>query len=108
MTWQRVLRRPGRLMSKDCCEHVRCRRGLATPASGTFQYETGNANGVKIASRDLPGPTATLGLVAKAGTRYQILPGFSEGLENFAFKVCIRSFHQVGGQTSNDSRKILC
>ncbi|KAI9787354.1 MAG: ubiquinol-cytochrome c reductase core subunit 1 [Peltula sp. TS41687] len=61
------------------------RRGLATPASGTFQYHVSDVEGVKIASRDLPGPVTTLGLVAKAGTRYQILPGFAEGLEKFAF-----------------------
>jgi hypothetical protein len=63
------------------------RRGLAAVASGSFQYETGNAAGVKFASRDLPGPTTTLTVVAKAGTRYQILPGYSDALEKFAFKV---------------------
>jgi hypothetical protein len=63
------------------------RRGLAAAASGSFQYETGNAAGVKFASRDLPGPTTTLTVVAKAGTRYQILPGYSDALEKFAFKV---------------------
>jgi hypothetical protein len=30
-----------------------------------------------------------LALVAKAGTRYQNLPGFTDGLEKFAFKVSI-------------------
>ena len=63
------------------------RRGLAAAASGSFQYETGDAAGVKFASRDLPGPTTTLTVVAKAGTRYQILPGYSDALEKFAFKV---------------------
>jgi len=63
------------------------RRGLAAAASGSFQYETGNTAGVKFASRDLPGPTTTLTVVAKAGTRYQILPGYSDALEKFAFKV---------------------
>jgi len=62
------------------------RRGLAAAASGSFQYETGDAAGVKFASRDLPGPTTTLTVVAKAGTRYQILPGYSDALEKFAFK----------------------
>lgn len=61
-------------------------RPLATAASGSFSYETGDAAGVKIASRDLPGPTTHLAVVAKAGTRYQPLPGFSDGLEKFAFK----------------------
>ena len=63
------------------------RRGLAAVASGTFSYETGEGAGVKFASRDLTGPMTTVAVVAKAGTRYQVLPGFSDGLEKFAFKV---------------------
>lgn len=63
------------------------RRCLATPASGSFSYEIGDAAGIKIASRDLPGPTTHLAVVAKAGTRYEPLPGFSEALEKFSFKV---------------------
>ena len=63
------------------------RRGLASPASGSFTYETSEASGVKFASRDLTGPTTTLAVVAKAGTRYQLLPGLADGLENFMFKV---------------------
>ena len=63
------------------------RRGLAAPASGSFQYQTGEAKGVKYASRDFAGPTTTLALVAKAGTRFQPLPGLTEGLANFAFRV---------------------
>ncbi|KAF1918040.1 Metalloenzyme, LuxS/M16 peptidase-like protein [Ampelomyces quisqualis] len=62
------------------------RRGLAAPASGSFQYQAGEAQGVKFASRDFAGPTTTLALVAKAGTRYQPLPGLTEGLANFAFR----------------------
>ena len=42
---------------------------------------------MKLASRDLAGPTTTLAVIAKAGTRYELLPGLSEGLEKFAFKV---------------------
>ncbi|CAF9927529.1 MAG: ubiquinol-cytochrome c reductase core subunit 1 [Heterodermia speciosa] len=61
-------------------------RGLAAAASGSFTYETGEAAGVKFASRDLPGPTTHVAVVAKAGTRYQPAPGFTDGLENFAFK----------------------
>lgn len=64
------------------------KRGLAAPASGSFQYQAGEAKGVKFASRDFAGPTTTLALVAKAGTRYQPLPGLTEGLANFAFRVC--------------------
>ncbi|KAI9894812.1 MAG: ubiquinol-cytochrome c reductase core subunit 1 [Vezdaea aestivalis] len=65
---------------------VVCRRGLAAAASGSFQYQTGDVGGIKLASRDLPGPTTQLVVVSKAGSRYQYAPGFSEGLEKFAFK----------------------
>ena len=73
----------------QCQTRLNTRRWLATAASGSFSYETGDAGGVKFASRDLPGPTTHLAVVAKAGTRYQPLPGFSEGLEKFSFKVCL-------------------
>ena len=62
-------------------------RGLAAPASGSFQYESGDAQGVKFASRDIPGPVSSLAIVAKAGTRYQGFPGLTEALEQYAFKV---------------------
>ncbi|KAF2716422.1 LuxS/MPP-like metallohydrolase [Polychaeton citri CBS 116435] len=61
-------------------------RGLAAPASGSFQYETSEVNGVKTASRDQPGPLTTLAIVSQAGTRFQTLPGLTEGLEKYAFK----------------------
>lgn len=79
------------------------RRCLTNAALGSFSYETGDAGGVKFASRDLLGPTTHLAVVAKAGTRYQPLPGFSEGLEKFSFKVCLRC---IGGlrMTSNLTR----
>jgi len=64
------------------------RRGLAAAASGSFQYQTGDASGIKYASRDLSGPTTTLAVIAKAGTRFQPYPGYSDALEKFAFKVC--------------------
>lgn len=63
------------------------RRGLAAAASGSFQYETGDASGVKFASRDVPGATTTLAVVARGGTRFQPYPGYSDALEKFAFKV---------------------
>ena len=59
----------------------------ATVIPRGFQYETGEASGVKFATRDIPGPTTTLSVVAKAGSRYQPFPGYSELLEKFAFKV---------------------
>jgi len=46
---------------------VQGRRGLAAAASGSFEYQTGEAAGVKYASRDLPAATTTLAVVAKAG-----------------------------------------
>ena len=63
------------------------KRGLAAAASGSFQYQTGEAAGVQFASRDLPSATTTLAVVAKAGSRYQAYPGFSDALEKFAYKV---------------------
>lgn len=72
------------------------RRGLAAPASGSFQYESGEAKGVKFASRDLPGPTTNLAIVAKAGTRYESLPGLTLGLRGFAYKV--RHTRRCNGQ----------
>ncbi|ERF76621.1 hypothetical protein EPUS_04441 [Endocarpon pusillum Z07020] len=85
-------------ISRSCTKalqrHCVCRRtqirNLAAAASGSFQYETGEEAGVKYASRDLPGPTTTLTVVAKAGTRYQAQPGFSDALEKFAFKSTTR------------------
>ncbi|KAL1587633.1 hypothetical protein WHR41_03630 [Cladosporium halotolerans] len=61
-------------------------RGLAAPASGSFAYEAGDAQGIKFASRDIPGPVASLAIVAKAGTRYQAFPGLTEALQLYAFK----------------------
>ncbi|KAF2085756.1 cytochrome b-c1 complex subunit 2 [Saccharata proteae CBS 121410] len=78
-------RQSARQLRRQCVQPSG-RRGLAAPASGSFQYQTGDAKGVKFASRDMAGPTTTLALVAKAGTRYQTLPGLTEGLEKFAFK----------------------
>ena len=88
---------------------LRCNnRGLASAASGTFSYQTGDAAGVKIASRDLPGPTTHLAVVARAGTRYEPLPGFADALEKFAFKHTfrrsalrlVRETELLGGQLS--------
>lgn len=77
------------VFQRQCMVRPSDRRCLAAASSGSFLYETSDAAGVKIASRNLPGPVAHLAVVAKAGTRYQPLPGFSDGLEKFAFKVCL-------------------
>ncbi|KEZ44789.1 Cytochrome b-c1 complex subunit 2, mitochondrial [Scedosporium apiospermum] len=60
-------------------------RGFAAAASGP-SFETYDAAGVKVASRDGHGETSKLAVVVKAGTRYQPLPGLTVGLEEFAFK----------------------
>lgn len=62
-------------------------RGFAAAAPGPSSFETYDAAGLKVASRDAHGPTSRLALVVKAGTRYQPLPGLTVGLEEFAFKV---------------------
>lgn len=72
-----------------CSWQHQSRRGLAAPASGSFSYETADAQGIKIASRDQAGPVSTIAIVAKAGTRYSPLPGLTEGLTRYAFKVRI-------------------
>lgn len=61
-------------------------RGYAAVASPKASYEPTTIAGVKVASRDDNGPTTRLAIVAKAGTRYEPLPGLTVGLEAFAFK----------------------
>ncbi|KAJ5134363.1 Ubiquinol-cytochrome C reductase complex core protein 2 [Penicillium atrosanguineum] len=66
------------------------RRAMASAANPTFQYDVSEASGVKVANREVAGPTSTLALVAKAGSRYQPFPGFSDALEKFAFKSTLK------------------
>lgn len=63
------------------------RRSMASAANPAFQYDVSEASGVKLANREVEGPTGTLALVAKAGSRYQPFPGFADALDRFAFKV---------------------
>jgi len=72
---------------------VTSRRGLASASNPGLQYEVSDAAGVKIANREVAGPTSTLALVSKAGSRYQPFPGFSEALDRFAFQVGPRDFN---------------
>lgn len=76
-------------LRRQCCAQPASRRGFAAAASGStsFSYESADVEGVKVASRDIAGPTTKLAVIAKAGTRYQSLPGLTSGLEQFAFKV---------------------
>lgn len=60
---------------------------MASAATPGLQYDVSESAGVKVANREVAGPTSTLALVAKAGPRYQPVPGFSDALEQFAFKV---------------------
>lgn len=62
------------------------RRGLAAAATSSSSYEATDVAGIKVATRDPHGPTTKLAVIAKAGTRYQPLPGLTVGLEEFAFK----------------------
>lgn len=86
-----VLSRQTRRAVCKQCSQLTGRRGLAAPASGSFQYETGTAAGVKLAARDVPGPTTHLALVSQAGTRFEARPGLTIGLSNFAFKVGLQA-----------------
>ncbi|RCI16608.1 hypothetical protein L249_2230 [Ophiocordyceps polyrhachis-furcata BCC 54312] len=78
-----LLARPAQQASRLSCS-VR-RRGFAAAAT-TAAFETTEISGLKVASRDVHGPTTKLAVVAKAGTRYQPAPGLTVGLEEFAFK----------------------
>ena len=76
-------------LRRQCCAQPANKRGLAVSVSGStsFSYDTADVGGVKVASRDVAGPTTKLAVIAKAGTRYQSLPAQTAGLEQFAFKV---------------------
>ena len=69
---------------------------MAAAAPKGFEYETSEAGGVKVATRDLAGPTTTLTVVAKGGSRYQPFPGYSDVLEKYAFKVSVLWNIEVG------------
>lgn len=79
-----TLARTAQQAARQSC---RVQRRTYAAAASTGSYETSDASGLKIASRDAHGPTTKLAVVAKAGTRYQPLPGLTAGLAEFAFKV---------------------
>lgn len=82
-----ALVREAQLVARRCCSiQPLQRRGYAAAAASTGNFETKKVSGLKIASRDAQGPTTKLAVVAKAGTRFQPLPGLTVGLEEFAFK----------------------
>ena len=82
-----LVRNAQKAVFQQCYTKPTCCRRWATAASGTLSYDTSEAAGIKIASRNVPRPTTHLALVALAGTRFQPLPGLTEALEKFAFKV---------------------
>jgi hypothetical protein len=67
--------------------HLFCSPQNTASSGGSFDFQLSDAAGTKLVSRNVPGPVSTLAVVAKAGTRYQWIPGLSEGLANFAFRV---------------------
>ncbi|KAK8150530.1 ubiquinol-cytochrome c reductase core subunit 1 [Beauveria asiatica] len=100
---------------RSCSVRPTQQRGFAAAASAGA-FETTDANGLKVASRETHGPTTKLAIVAKAGTRYQPLPGLTVGLEEFAFKNTqkrsglriYRESELLGGQlTASHTREAL-
>lgn len=76
-------------LRRQDCARLAQRRAYAAAAGASTEsasFESTDINGIKVASRDPRSPTARIAVVAKAGTRYQPLPGLSVGLEEFAFK----------------------
>jgi len=61
-------------------------RGYAATSDAALQYQTGDAQGIKYASRDNSGAVSSIALVSKAGTRYETAPGLAEALNRYAFR----------------------
>ncbi|KAJ5665339.1 Ubiquinol-cytochrome C reductase complex core protein 2 [Penicillium maclennaniae] len=72
------------------------RRAMASAANPTFQYDVSEVSGVKVANREVAGPTSTLALVAKAGSRYQPFPST---LKRSALRIT-REVELLGGEIS--------
>ncbi|RPB15560.1 LuxS/MPP-like metallohydrolase [Morchella conica CCBAS932] len=62
------------------------RRGMAAAVANPFHYSVADATGIKVTSRDDGGPTTSLAIVARGGSRYESAPGVAHALEKFAFK----------------------
>lgn len=80
---------------RQACQQPLSRRGLADQASGSYGYQVGEAQGIRFASRDIPGPVGTLAVVSQAGTRFQTLPGLAEAMRYYAFKVGWQSLNGI-------------
>ncbi|KAK4662578.1 ubiquinol-cytochrome c reductase core subunit 1 [Podospora pseudopauciseta] len=82
-------------------------RGFAAAASPKASYEPTTIAGVKVASRDDNGPTTRLAVVAKAGTRYEPLPGLTNTNKRSALRIT-REAELLGGQlTAYHTREAL-
>ncbi|PNY29444.1 Cytochrome b-c1 complex subunit 2, mitochondrial [Tolypocladium capitatum] len=81
---------------RTCSVQPLQRRGFAAAAS-TGAFETTDVTGLKVASRDAHGPTTKLAIVAKAGTRYQPLPGLTNTQRRSALRIT-RESELLGGQ----------
>ncbi|GJN87275.1 hypothetical protein Rhopal_000223-T1 [Rhodotorula paludigena] len=80
-------------------------RGYATPAPFALHEA---ANGIKVAAKDEGRPTASISIVAKAGSRYEPAPGVAHVLKNSVFKATskrseirlVREVEALGGVLS--------
>ncbi|KAI0156422.1 ubiquinol-cytochrome C reductase complex CORE protein 2 precursor [Xylariaceae sp. FL1272] len=81
-----AISRSAQLATKQGASKLARSYATATSVPSSFNYETADVAGVKVATRDSHGPTTKLAIVAKAGTRYEPAPGLAVGLEEFAFK----------------------
>ncbi|GJN84747.1 ubiquinol-cytochrome c reductase core subunit 1 [Purpureocillium lilacinum] len=91
---------------RSCSVQPLQRRGFAAAAS-TGAFDTTDVSGLKVASRDAHGPTTELAIVAKAGTRYQPLPGLTNTQRRSALRIT-RESELLGGQLSaSHSREAL-
>ncbi|KJK81574.1 Cytochrome b-c1 complex subunit 2 [Metarhizium anisopliae BRIP 53293] len=81
---------------RSCSVQSLQRRGFAA-AAATGAFETTDVSGLKVASRDAHGPTTKLAIVAKAGTRYQPLPGLTNTQRRSALRIT-RESELLGGQ----------
>ncbi|KAK3314779.1 ubiquinol-cytochrome C reductase complex CORE protein 2 precursor [Apodospora peruviana] len=81
-----ALTRGSQLALRRAAAAKTAQRGFAVVASEKASYEPTDIAGIKVAARDDNSPVTRLAVVAKAGTRYEPLPGLTVGLEEFAFK----------------------
>ena len=68
------------LAARRVCNVQRVARSFATAVE---------SSGVKVAAVDNNGPTSSLTVLVKAGSRYEPNAGLANALKNYAFKVCL-------------------